>query len=483
MLFNTIDYLFFITAIFVLYWFVTQHSLRLQNLMLVAASYYFYSCWDWRFVFLLLFSTILDFFSGILMEEAKSEKRKKIWLWISVTANLGILGIFKYFNFFNESFANLLGTVGFQVNPLTIDVLLPIGISFYTFHGLSYVIDVYKGRIKTERNFINYALFVSFFPLLVAGPIERARHLLPQLKRKRIFKYEMAVDGLRQILWGLFKKIVIADNCAIYVNSIFGNSDQLNGSTLVLGAVLFAFQIYGDFSGYSDIALGTARILGINLLKNFNFPFFAENIGDFWRRWHISLNKWFRDYVYEPLGGSRGGIWKAVRNTFVVFMLSGLWHGANWTFIVWGGLCALLMMPTLFKARKPRLALQRVPSTDNHLVAKADFLHVFGKTGLIITFILVATIFFRAESLTHAFSYLNGIFDKSLFEMPSVRPYLILALIAGFMLVEWLGRKGNYGIDRIGSIPRIARYPFYYLILSMLFFFTKEGEAYIYFQF
>lgn len=482
MLFNTFDYLIFFIVIFVLYWVVTQRSLKLQNLMLVCASYYFYSCWNWRFVFLLGFSTLLDYLSGIIMEESKTERRKKIWLWVSVVVNLGILGAFKYFNFFNESFAALMGATGLQVNPLTIDVILPIGISFYTFHGLSYIIDVYKGRIKAERNLIDYALFVSFFPLLVAGPIERARHLLPQLKRRRFFRYDMAVDGLRQILWGLFKKIVIADNCAIYVNQIFGNSAELSGSTLVLGALLFAFQIYGDFSGYSDIALGTARILGINLLKNFNFPFFATNLADFWRRWHISLNKWFRDYVYEPLGGSRGGVWKGVRNTFIVFLLSGLWHGANWTFIVWGGLCALLMLPTLLQWKRPRLPNPRINASTG-VVAKADFLHLFGKTGLIITFILVATIFFRAESLGHAFSYLNGIFDKSLFTVPSVRPYLVLVLIFGFMLVEWLGRNGNYGIDRIGKVPKLVRYPFYYLLLTMLFVFTREGEAYIYFQF
>lgn len=483
MLFNTFDYLIYFTVIFILYWTVTQRSVKLQNLMLVAASYYFYSCWDWRFVFLLLFSTLIDFISGILMEEASSSRRKKLWLWLSVIINLGILGVFKYFNFFNESLTALLGTMGFQANPMTINVILPIGISFYTFHGLSYVIDVYHGRIKSERNFIDYALFVSFFPLLVAGPIERARHLLPQLKRPRKFSYERAVNGLRQILWGLVKKVIIADNCAVYVNQIFGQSDDLGGSTLVLGALLFAFQIYGDFSGYSDIALGTARILGIDLLKNFNFPFFATNLPDFWRRWHISLNRWFRDYVYEPLGGSRGSIWKGIRNTFIVFLLSGLWHGANWTFVVWGGLCALLMLPTMLKSKRRWPLALPSQNINNGFVARADIFYGIGKTGLIIAFILVATVFFRAESLTHAFSYLNGIFDKSFFEVPSIRPYLLLAIISGFMLVEWTGRHGHFALDRLEKVPGLIRVPFYYSLLTLLFFFSRGGETYIYFQF
>jgi len=273
---------------------------------------------------------------------------KKIWFWISVSINLGFLGIFKYYNFFAESFSTALSQIGIQINPLTLNIVLPVGISFYTFHGLSYVIDIYKGRINAEKNFVDYAVFVSFFPLLVAGPIERATHLLPQIQQQRNFNYNKAIDGLRQILWGLFKKIVIADNCAEYANLIFNNSNQFTGSTLLLGAIFFSFQIYGDFSGYSDIALGTARLFGIELLRNFAFPYFSRDIAEFWRRWHISLSTWFRDYLYIPLGGSKGGPWFKLRNTFIIFLVSGFWHGANWTFIAWGFLNAVYFLPLLF---------------------------------------------------------------------------------------------------------------------------------------
>ena len=316
MLFNSISFAIFLPIIFVLYWFFTNKSLKLQNLLLLVASFYFYSCWDWRFVFLLLFSILLDYFSGIKMENSKNSNERKFWLWLSIGINLGFLGFFKYYNFFAENFAEMLQNFGLKVNPWTLKVILPVGISFYTFHGLSYVLDIYFKRIKAERNFVEYAVFVSFFPLLVAGPIERATHLLPQIKVKREFSYEKAVDGMRQILWGLFKKMVIADNCAVFANQIFGNSANASGNELVLGAIFFTFQIYGDFSGYSDIALGTARLFGIDLLRNFAFPYFSRDMAEFWRRWHISLSSWFKDYLYIPLGGSKGGNWMRIRNTF-----------------------------------------------------------------------------------------------------------------------------------------------------------------------
>ena len=281
------------------------------------------------------------------MAEAKSQHLKKIWFWLSVGINLGFLGFFKYYNFFISSFADGLSVLGIKTSLWTLQVILPIGISFYTFHGLSYVIDIYKNRIKPEKNFIDYAVFVSFFPLLVAGPIERTTHLLPQIQKKRIFDYAKAADGLRQILWGLFKKIVIADNCAEYANIIFNNNADYGGSTHILGALFFTFQIYCDFSGYSDIAIGTAHLFGIDLLRNFSFPYFSRDIAEFWRRWHISLSTWFRDYLYIPLGGSKGGIWMKVKNTFIIFLVSGFWHGANWTFIIWGFLNALYIMPSI----------------------------------------------------------------------------------------------------------------------------------------
>ena len=333
MLFNSIDFVVFFPIVFLLYWFATKGDIKRQNILLLIASYFFYACWDYRFLFLLIFSTLLDYFTGLKMGDAKNQRTKKFWFWLSICVNLGFLGIFKYFNFFASSFSDALSLVGIRANFWTLNVILPVGISFYTFHGLSYVIDIYNSKIKPEKNFIDYSLFVSFFPLLVAGPIERATHLLPQIKQKRTFDYSKAIDGLRQILWGLFKKIVIADNCAEYANMAFNHSADHTGSTLVLGALMFTFQIYCDFSGYSDIALGTARLLGIELLRNFAFPYFSRDIAEFWRRWHISLSSWFRDYLYIPLGGSKGGTWMKVRNTFIIFLVSGFWHGANWTFI------------------------------------------------------------------------------------------------------------------------------------------------------
>ncbi|MGZ3903139.1 MAG: MBOAT family O-acyltransferase, partial [Bacteroidia bacterium] len=278
MLFNSLNFALFFPTVFILYWFVFSKNLRLQNLLLLVASYFFYACWDYRFLFLLIFSTLLDYFTGIKIAEASNKTTKRTWLWISIGINLGFLGAFKYYNFFAESFAGLLSQAGFQTHFWSLKIILPVGISFYTFHGLSYVLDIFNNKIKPEKNFVDYSVFVSFFPLLVAGPIERATHLLPQIQKERKFDYSKAVDGLRQILWGLFKKMVIADNCAEYANMIFNSPEGLNGSTLFTGALFFTFQIYCDFSGYSDIALGAARLLGIELLRNFAFPYFSRDI-------------------------------------------------------------------------------------------------------------------------------------------------------------------------------------------------------------
>lgn len=416
------------------------------------------------------------------MAEARNKARKKFWFWLSISVNIGFLGIFKYYNFFANSFAEGLSDIGFQVNPWTLQVILPVGISFYTFHGLSYVIDIYKDRIKPERNFIDYSLFVSFFPLLVAGPIERATHLLPQIKNERIFVYTRAVDGLRQILWGLFKKMVIADNCAEYANLIFNNSADYSGSTLALGALFFTFQIYGDFSGYSDIALGTARLFGIELLKNFSFPYFSRDIAEFWRRWHISLSTWFRDYLYIPLGGSRGGTWMKVRNTFIIFIVSGFWHGANWTFIMWGFLNALFIMPSiLFKTNRKNLDVvaegRILPSVNEGL-------------SMLLTFSLTvfAWIFFRADSVGHAFSYIAGIFSNSLFSIPQFSGIrdaeTLIILIVLFMIIEWLGRERAYAIASLGDKwPKFVRWSFYYILIITIFEFTGNEQTFIYFQF
>ncbi|MFZ4930381.1 MBOAT family O-acyltransferase [Chryseobacterium sp. Mn2064] len=478
MLFNSIGFVIFLQIVFLLYWLVTNKSLRLQNILLLVASYFFYACWDWRFLFLLMFSTLLDYFTGLKMQDAENQKRKRFWFWLSITINLGFLGVFKYYNFFAESFAEAISHVGLQVNPWTLKVILPVGISFYTFHGLSYVIDIYKDRIKAEKNFVDYAVFVSFFPLLVAGPIERATHLLPQIKKRRTFDYTKAVDGLRQILWGLFKKIVIADNCAEFANQIFNNSGDQSGSTLVMGAVFFAIQIYGDFSGYSDIAIGTARLFGIDLLRNFAFPYFSRDIAEFWRRWHISLSSWFKDYLYIPLGGSQGGNWMRIRNTFIIFIVSGFWHGANWTFIVWGALNALFIMPSIVM-KTNRNHLETV-AQNNLLPTVKEFFQI------VLTFILAvfAWIFFRAENITHAFSYISGIFSKSLFSIPTIKPLFLVLLIIIFMIVEWLGREEQYAIAKLGTKWKSPiRYALYYAIIIAIFWFAGKDQQFIYFQF
>jgi alginate O-acetyltransferase complex protein AlgI len=478
MLFNSLNFAIFLPIVFLLYWFVANKNYKYQNFLLLISSYFFYACWDWRFMFLLIFSTVLDYYTGIKMSEVRSSHLKKFWFWLSISINLGFLGVFKYYNFFADSFAVAAGNLGFHANPWTLSIILPVGISFYTFHGLSYVIDIYKERIKPERNFVDYAVFVSFFPLLVAGPIERATHLLPQIQRKRVFDRSKAVDGLRQILWGLFKKVVIADQCAVVANTIFNNSDQYSGSNLVLGAVFFAIQIYCDFSGYSDIALGTARLFGIELLKNFNFPYFSRDIAEFWRRWHISLSTWFRDYLYIPLGGSRGGAWMKIRNTFIIFIVSGFWHGANWTFIVWGFLNALYIMPSIvFKTNRRNL----------DTVAQGQILPSFRELfAMILTFSLTvfAWIFFRAKSLSHALSYIGGICSSSLFTKPSLGSTTLALLIIFFMLIEWQGREHNYAIEKIGiRWFKPVRWVAYYGIVFLILYFAGQEQQFIYFQF
>lgn len=315
---------------------MVKKSIKLQNLLIVIASYVFYGWWDWRFLSLIAFSTLVDYSVGIRLGIEQNQLKRKILLWTSIIVNLGFLGFFKYYNFFLDNFTQAFSFLGRDISVSSLNIILPVGISFYTFQTLSYSIDVYKGKLKPTKDIIAFSAFVSFFPQLVAGPIERATNLLPQFYKSREFDYNKAVDGMRQILWGLFKKVVIADNAAVFANLIFNNSADYSGSTLLLGAIFFTFQIYGDFSGYSDIAIGTSRLFGFDLMRNFHFPYFSRDIAEFWRRWHISLASWFRDYLYIPLGGSRGSTWMKVRNIFIIFLVSGFWHGANWTFIVWG---------------------------------------------------------------------------------------------------------------------------------------------------
>ena len=482
MFFNSINFAVFLPIVFILYWFVTNKNLKFQNILLLVSSYFFYACWDWRFLFLLIFSTVLDYYTGIKMSDSKNQNSKKFWFWLSISINLGFLGVFKYYNFFAASFADAIANFGLQVNPWTLKVILPVGISFYTFHGLSYVIDIYKDRIKAEKNFIDYSVFVSFFPLLVAGPIERATHLLPQIQKKRVFNFENAVDGLKQILWGLFKKVVIADNCAKFANIIFDNYTDYSGSTLALGAMFFAFQIYGDFSGYSDIALGTARLFGIDLLRNFAFPYFSRDIAEFWRRWHISLSTWFRDYLYFPLGGSKGGIWMKVRNTFIIFLVSGFWHGANWTFIIWGLLNAVYIMPSIiFNTNRTNLDMVAQGKLFPTLKEFLSILFTFSLT-------VFAWIFFRSNTIDQALGYISRIFSASFFSVPLVKVDMydtyIYALIILFIIIEWLGREQKYALAQVmPNKPKVYRWAFYYLLIVIIFIFAGSNQEFIYFQF
>ncbi|PWW29907.1 MULTISPECIES: MBOAT family O-acyltransferase [unclassified Chryseobacterium] len=477
MLFNSIGFLIFLPIVFCLYWFVFNKKYQNQNKLLLLASFYFYACWDWRFLFLLMFSIGLDYFSGIKIENSKNKREAKFWLTLSIVINLGFLGFFKYYNFFIESFADLLGGMGFKVNIWLLNVILPVGISFYTFHGLSYVIDVYKKRIRAERSFIDYAVFVSYFPLLVAGPIERATHLLPQIQKKRTFSYEQAADGMRQILWGFFKKMVIADNCAPLVNEIFTHYQTESPANLLIGAVLFAFQIYGDFSGYSDIALGVSRLFGIELLKNFAFPYFSRDIAEFWRRWHISLSSWFRDYLYIPLGGSKGGLGMKIRNTFIIFLVSGFWHGANWTFIIWGGLNALFFMPLLIMEKN---------RTNIEVAAQGKWFPSFKEIlQILITFsaTCIAWIFFRSESVLQAFEYIKRIFSLELFSLPAQMPVKVFALTACMLIIEWINREQFHGLQIRRFNPWVRRILYGIIIYIILRYANFGNNEFIYFQF
>ncbi len=478
MLFNSIDFAIFLPIVFILYWFVANKNLKLQNFLIVIASYVFYGWWDWRFLSLILISTVVDYTVGLLLANESKQRNRKALLWTSILVNIGFLGFFKYYNFFLDNFVTAFSFFGREIPSNSLNIILPVGISFYTFQTLSYTIDVYKNKLQPTKDYIAFSAFVSFFPQLVAGPIERATNLLPQFYKKKSFDYNRATDGLRQILWGLFKKIVIADNCAEYANEIFNNSSEYSGSTLVFGALFFTFQIYGDFSGYSDIAIGTSRLFGFNLKQNFAFPYFSRDIAEFWRRWHISLSTWFRDYLYIPLGGSRGNRFITVRNIFIIFIVSGFWHGANWTFLVWGALNAIYFLPVMLTNRN-RNNLNVVASGKLIPSVKEAFLILF--TFSITVF---AWIFFRADNISHAWNILTEIFSSSLITIPEVRPKFLMLLIAVFLVIEWLGREGLYAIELIGVKWRKPyRWFFYYCIVLAIFFWGGKGQTFIYFQF
>ncbi len=484
MLFNSVDFAIFLPTVFLLYWFVFHKNRTVQNLFIVAASYLFYGWWDWRFLSLILFSSLVDYSIGIMLSNTTNRFRRKIWLCISIIVNLGFLGFFKYYHFFLDNFIAAFSLFGMALPKRGLSIILPVGISFYTFQTLSYSIDVYRKKLQPTSDLFAFFAFVSFFPQLVAGPIERATHLLPQFYSKRAFRYNDAVNGLRQILWGLFKKLVIADNCAVYVNTIFSHSADASGSTLLLGAFLFTFQIYGDFSGYSDIAIGTAALFGFKLKRNFNFPYFSRDIAEFWRRWHISLSTWFRDYLYIPLGGNRGTSLTKTRNIFLIFTISGFWHGASWNYVVWGVVHALLFLP-----------LSMLGTNRNHLdiVAKGRYLPSAKESGQIMaTFcqVMLAWIFFRAETLSHATEYISGIFSTSLFTEPQFRgdqKYMVtIYLLLAFILVEWISKERSHPLADIERhIPKAGRWLLYIITILITYYYGNFSESieFIYFQF
>ena len=531
MLFNSFEYLIFLPIVFLLYWFVfdyalskCKHQLWLQNLFIVVASYIFYGWWDWRFLILIAITSFCSWASGLLIGKRSPEamgkkgdgakekntpytlhltQKPKFWLISNIILNLSILGVYKYYDFFAREFAALLGI---ESDFLLLHLILPVGISFYTFQALSYSIDVYRGHIQPTKDIVSFTAFLSFFPQLVAGPIERATNLLPQFQRKRIFDYATAVDGMRQILWGLFKKIVIADNCAAYVDQVWATYDTQSGSTLLLAAILFTFQIYGDFSGYSDIAIGTAKLFGIQLRRNFNVPYFSRDIAEFWRRWHISLTTWFRDYVYIPLGGSRPTIpgWLqckvesvkckdsdnnaptpytlhptqkiinryskaiAVRNTFIIFLLSGFWHGANWTFIVWGIYHALLFVPLLLMGKNRRYVHKKINVSE------------WPRMLLTLVLVMMGWVLFRAPSIADAWGYICGMGTDSLFTLPMITDPMVwvsIVMIVLMIVVEWRGREQD-----TAPLPH-NRWVYYAIVLLIYWFATDKTTEFIYFQF
>ncbi len=471
MLFNSIDFALFLPLVFLIYWSLNRFQLTIQNSFLVVVSYIFYGWWDWRFLSLIFISSLLDFLFGLKIENILA-KYKKIWLFVSVFINLGMLAFFKYFNFFIDNFNHAFTFFGTSVQMSSLNIILPVGISFYTFQTMSYSLDAYYQKLKPTNNLISFLAYVSFFPQLVAGPIERASKFLPQFYIKKIFDYPMAVLGLRQILWGLFKKIVIADNCSYFVNMFYNNPSDYSGSALALGAFFFSFQIYGDFSGYSDIAIGSAKLFGFKLSQNFHFPYFSKNISEFWKRWHISLSTWFRDYVYLPLGGSRLGKVLTLRNILIVFVLSGFWHGANWTFITWGFLNALLFIPLFFYKKNNEKA------SSKYSIFK-----------IIFTFILVTIlwIFFRAINVTQAIEYLNIIFSKSIFSIPQfhgkLKAFSTIMMIVILLILEWKSSNQQFALETM-SLSKLKRWGIYIFIGILIFTFGNFNKSeFIYFAF
>ena len=480
MLFNSLDFLAFLPIVFLLYWFVFCKR-KWQNLLIIIASYVFYGWWDWRFLVLIALTSSCSFASGLLLERYQGQRwRQQIVSASNIVLNIGILGVFKYYNFFVENLDALLSLMGYHLDWVTMSVILPVGISFYTFQALSYTIDVYQKKLSATHDIVEFFAYISFFPQLVAGPIERATNLLPQFQQERNFDYAKAVDGCRQMLWGFLKKLVIADNCAAVVNDYWENYADQPGLTLFLLGVLFTFQIYCDFSGYSDIAIGCARLFGFNLMRNFNFPYFSRSIPEFWRRWHISLTTWFRDYIYFPLGGSRCDKWKIIRNVFIVWGISGLWHGANWTFVCWGLFHATLL--AFYNLFGISTKYKNVVAYGHSLPSFTEALQI----ALTFFFAVIGWIIFRAETMSQAVAFFSAMITNNFFDASMLQGnrYLCFGLL--LLLIEWLQRDKQHALQFTNIKPfnyRFFRWCVYYFILFIIYYFAGSSQTFIYFQF
>lgn len=465
MLFNSIEYAIFLPIVFIIYW-ALKNKLTYQNALVLLVSYIFYGWWDWRFLGLIILTSFTTFLTGDLIYNHGNQSSKK-WMLINVVFNLIILGFFKYFNFFSENLQILAHSVGLQLDWFTLKVMLPIGISFYTFQAISYSVDVYRGNLKPTNNILSFFSYIAFFPQLIAGPIEKATVLLPQFEKNREFDYDFAVDGMRQILWGLVKKILIADNCALYIGHIYANPEHYGGSSIIFAVFLFMFQIYGDFSGYSDIAIGTGKLFGIKLSANFNFPLFARDFSEFWRKWNMSLMRWFRDYVYIPLGGSRRGVWRTCLNVMIVFLLSGFWHGADWLYILWGVVNGLLIVQEVLRRKKKKVGIPTLKDFPS-------FLLVF----IVCSFTMFV---FQCHTIDQYINFLSFADNVPVWEIPTGKTPLFF--IVPFLIVEWLGRRNEYAIQNL-PFSRSVRWSTYWVLLLLLIYGTSAAsQVYVYFQF
>jgi alginate O-acetyltransferase complex protein AlgI len=492
MLFNSIEFAIFLPIVFLLYWFVVNKNLNLQNVLLLIASYSFYGWWDWRFLFLLFSISVFNFYIGIKIDKNETDTIRKKWLILGLIINIGVLGIFKYYNFFINSFIDLASLIGYNLPKSTTKIILPLGISFYMFLSMSYIIDIYKKILNADRNIIHILLTLSFFPIILAGPIQRPISLLPQIRNRRDFTYSQALDGLRQLLWGLFVKIAIADKLAYHADNIFLNSSDYHGSTLLIGAIFYSIQIYADFSGYSNIAIGTAKLFGFSLMRNFSYPYFARDITEFWKRWHISLTTWFRDYVFLPLSFNiswkiktekvfliKSDLFIYIVASIVVWFLTGLWHGANYTFITWGMIHGFFLIIYQWQ-RKPRKKLFKKLRINNDYTSV-----IIIETILTNIIVLLAWIFFRERSMHNAFSYIAEIFSTSLFKLPQIFPLDLVLLTLIFIFSEWLQRNKEHPLQIDNIIKyRFIRWGIYYAIVILIIILSGDNQQnFIYSQF